>query len=146
MPGVYRSWLRVEVDTTPLPSQSSPRPGPVTDADDARLAALRRRVVAPVVRSQLRPEELQALSVHWGVDGEASDVGVRIDVPVERHEQMVASPWWNTDPWGTGQATEAPVTETDVAAQLAGQLEDWVCETSFAWGQQRTARYELAKD
>lgn len=139
----YGSWLRVEVNAVPLPSQSSPRPGPVTDADDARLAALRRRVVEPVVRSLLEPGELEALSVHWGVDGEVSDVWVRLDVPGERYEQWLPSPWHQSELAGAGEATEAPVTEVEVAAQLAHHLEDWVCETAFAWGQQRRARYEL---
>ena len=145
-PSPYRSWLRVEVNATPLPSQSCPRPGPITDAEDERLAGLRRRVVEPVVRSLLAPGELQALSVHWGVDGEVGDVWVRIDVPGERHEQWLPSPWHQSEPAGTGEATEAPPTDAQVAAQLAHQLEDWVCETSFAWGQQRTARYELGED
>ncbi|WP_432507242.1 hypothetical protein [Kineococcus arenarius] len=145
-PEPYRSWLRVEVNTAPLPSQSSPRPGPVTDATDERLAVLRRRVVEPVVRSLLAPQELEALSVHWGVDGEVGDVWVRIDVPGERHEQWLPSPWHESDPAGAGEAAQAPPTEAEVAAQLAHQLEDWVCETSFAWGQQRTARYELPAD
>ncbi len=139
----------------PLPSQSCLRPGPVSDATDERLAALRRRVVEPVVRSLLQPEELGALSVHWGVDGEAGDVWVRIDAAGERHEQQVARPWGSdqadppdppdSDPSG-GPGREASPTEAEVAAQLAHYLEDWVCETSFAWGQQRRARYELGED
>ncbi len=143
-PGPYRSWLRVEVNTTPLPSQSCPRPGPVTDAEDEQLAVLRRRVVEPVVHSLLAPQELEALSVHWGVDGEEGDVWVRLDVPGERYEQWLLSPWQRDDPWGADE--QVPPTEAEVAAHLAAQLEDWVCETSFGWGQQRTAHYELPAD
>ncbi|GAB3232098.1 hypothetical protein GCM10027586_14860 [Kineococcus gypseus] len=136
-PGPYRSWLRVEVGTTPLPSESSPRPGPVTDVEDERLAALRRRVVEPVVHSLLVPGELEALSVHWGVDGDEGDVWGRLDVAGERYEQWLPWPWQSAPsdsagPLGQGQASEALVTEVEVAAQLAHYLEDWVCETPLA--------------
>ncbi|WP_432573600.1 hypothetical protein [Kineococcus sp. SYSU DK005] len=130
---------RAEVNTTPLASQRAPRPGPATDVDDERLSALRRRVVEPVVTSVLTPEEVEHLSVHWGIDGEEGDVWVRIDVPDQRHEVLLLSPWWVPDPGGD----DGPVTEAQVAAHFGDQLEGWVCETSFAWGQQRRARYEL---
>ncbi|MCI2240444.1 hypothetical protein MO973_45135 [Paenibacillus sp. TRM 82003] len=137
--GTPRPWWRAEVNTTPLAGQREPRPGPVTDADDERLADLRRRVVEPVVTSVLRPEEIEALSVHWGIDGRAGDVWVRIDIPAERHEQLLLSPWWASDP----KEVAAPTTDVQIAAHLGDRLEDWVCETAFAWGQQRRAHYEL---
>lgn len=127
------------VNTTPLPSERAPRPGPVTDADDERLAQLRRRVVEPVVTSVLEPEEIEHLSVHWGSGGREGDVWVRIDVPDERHEELLLSPWWVPDLWDV----EVPTSHAQVAAHLADRLEDWVCETAFARGQQRRARYEL---
>lgn len=132
-------WWRAEVNITPLASEQAPRPGPITDSNDERLAQLRRRVVEPVVTSVLTPEEVEHLSVHWGVDGDEGDVWVRIDVPDERHEVMLLSPWWVPDPGGADESA----TEAQVAAHLGDQLEDWVCETSFAWGRQRRARYEL---
>ena len=119
-----------------------PAPGLVTDAEDERLRRLRQRVVEPVVRSVLKPEEIEALSVHWGIDGNEGDVWVRIDVPGERHERLLLSPWWEPDPYDT----EPPPSEADIAAHLAVMLEDWVCETDFAWGQQRRAGYELPED
>ena len=131
-------WWRAEVNTKPLSSEQAPRPGPVTDADDERLSTLRRCVVEPVVTSVLTPEEVEHLSVHWGVDGEEGDVWVRIDVPDHRHEVLLLSPWRVPDP----DSGEGPAPEAQVAAHLGDQLEDWVCETSFAWGQQRRARYE----
>ena len=138
--GTTTSRLRqAAVNTTPLPSQQAPRPGPVTDTDDPRLAELRRRVVEPVVTSVLRPEEIEHLSVHWVLDGRDGDVWVRIDVPDERHEDLLLSPWWTPDPWDV----DVPTGEAQVAAHLADRLEDWVCETSFAWGQQRRACYQL---
>ncbi|WP_380171078.1 hypothetical protein ACFEMC_19070 [Kineococcus sp. DHX-1] len=129
---------RAQVNTVPLPGEQAPRPGPVTDADDEQLAELRRRVVEPVVTSVLRPEEIEALSVHWGVDGRAGDVWVRIDVPDGRHEEPLLSPWWVADPWDV----DVPADDAQIAAHLGEPLEDWVCETAFAWGQQRCARYD----
>ena len=57
-------WWRAEVNITPLASEQAPRPGPITDSNDERLAQLRRRVVEPVVTSVLTPEEVEHLSVH----------------------------------------------------------------------------------
>ncbi|MCI2237395.1 hypothetical protein MO973_05805 [Paenibacillus sp. TRM 82003] len=140
--GTLRPWWRAQVNTTPLASRREPRPGPVTDADDERLAELRRRVVEPVATSVLGSTELEALSVHWGVDGREGDVWVRIDVPDERHEEVLLSPWWILGP----EDGHPPASETEIAAHLGDRLEDWVCETAFAWGQRRRARYELPED
>ena len=130
---------RTQVNTTALPGERAPRPGPVTDADDERLARLRRRVVEPVVTSVLTAEEIEHLSVHWGVDGREGNVWVRLDVPDQRHEELLLSPWWVADPWDV----EVPTSAEQIAAHLGDRLEDWVCETAFAWGQQRRARYQL---
>ncbi|WP_432493143.1 hypothetical protein [Kineococcus auxinigenes] len=136
--GTPHPWWRAQVNTTPLAGQREPRPGPVTDTDDEQLAELRRRVVEPVVTSVLEPEELEDLSVHRGVDGREGDVWVRIDVPGERHEEMLLSPWWAPGP----EDVDLPTTDAQIAAHLGDRLEDWICETAFARGQQRRARYE----
>ncbi|WP_432571415.1 hypothetical protein [Kineococcus sp. SYSU DK005] len=115
-------WWRAEVGTRPLESQRAPRPGPLTDADDERLATLRRRVVEPVVRSVLEPEEIEGLSVHWGVDGREGDVWVRIDVPDERHEELLLSPWWVPVPGEPGEDVDVPAGEARIAARLADRL------------------------
>lgn len=125
---------RAQVNTAPLPSQQAPRPGPVTDAEDEQLAALRRRVVEPVVTSVLHPREVEALGVHWGLDGRVGDVWVRIDVPDGRHEELLISPWWVPDPWDV----DVPTSDVQIAAHLGDRLQDWVCETTFAWASSDT--------
>lgn len=83
-----------------------PRPGDVIDPDDEHLRVVRRTVVEPVVESLLTGEELQALSVHRGVDGDPGDAWVCV-------------------------------------VAVGEVFEDWVAESRFGWGQQRTARYVL---
>ncbi|MEW1959656.1 hypothetical protein [Kineococcus sp. NPDC059986] len=135
----HRSWWNVELNVRPLPSQCSPRPGPVTDAEDPDLAALRRRVVDPVVRGMLRPHEVDRLSVHRGVDGRDGDVWVVLDTPGERYVDWLPSPWWRPEP----HELDPPGSDEEIAAHLADRLQDWFAESSTGWGQLRPAVYEL---
>ena len=129
-----------EVHSSPLPSERAPRPGPVTDADDERLARLRRRVVEPVVRSLMTVDEVEALSVHWGVDGDPGDVWVRLDAPGGRYQDWLTSPSWQPGP------LETPAAEAGMAAHLADHLQDWIAESAFGWGQWRRADHQLPAD
>lgn len=95
-----------------------PALGPVTDADDPELAQLR-LVVEPVVTSLLTADELESLSLHRDVD-EPQLVWVRLTARGEHFITMLG-----------GAGPEA------IAARLASHLQDWICETRFAWGEQR---------
>ncbi|WP_432505706.1 hypothetical protein [Kineococcus arenarius] len=136
------SWWRVEHDTKPLPHVLVPRPGPVTDARDERLARFRRRAVEPVVYSMMSAQEVQSLSVHWGVDGRAGDVWIRIDAPGDRYEDWLPSPWWPAEPF----EMDPPTSEAEIAEHLADRLQDWIAESTFGWGQLRQPNYQLPED
>ncbi len=131
----YRSEIRLSFG--PQPPASHPRPGPVTDATDPELATLRRDVVEPVVTSVLSAQELEALELSWGVDGDGADVWVRLTARGELFEHWLSSPEWD------GHAPRNPAV---LAERLADQLEDWVCETRFAWGERRVAHFTLTRD
>jgi hypothetical protein len=101
------------------------------DLDDVR-----DRVVLPVVRSVLRPDELNGVEVGWGPgispwnpDDPADELWVLVHTTDESS--------WSCQIWDPvgGEQTE---THGEVAYLLADRLEDWVCE-GFAWGEQRIA-------
>ena len=58
---------------------------------------------------------------------------------------------WLTSPvWGAsgdaGTGADGELQSIDLqlcAARLADHLQDWIAESRFGWGQQRTARYTL---
>jgi hypothetical protein len=89
-------------------------------------------VVEPVVTGLLEPGELEDLAVCWGEAGDPGDVWVRLVAVGERYAAILTSP-----AWGVPQLDETEA----LAERLADQLQDWVCETRFGWGEQRRARY-----
>lgn len=102
-----------------------------TDATDDELRELRRRAVDPVVRSLLTPDELAgARFIVYREDG-APEVTLWLEAGGEEMRH------WLWHPAYSGHDAD-PV---DVAARLADTMEDWVCETRFAWGQHRIAVY-----
>lgn len=105
-----------------------PEPGPVNDTSDPELARLMRLAVRPVVESLITADELESLSLHRAVD-DADEIWVQLTARGERF--FAALP------------ADAP---DQVVRWLAEQLEDWICETRFAWGEQRTASYSLPTD
>ena len=119
---------------------AQPGPGDVTDAEDEHLRALRRTVVEPVVASLLTDDELEQVMVSWGVDGEPDDVWVRVAAAGEVFEDLLFSPSWRL---GQPDGGHASLTPRQCAERLADRLEDWIAESGFGWGQQRTARYVL---
>lgn len=95
-----------------------PSPGPVTDADDSELAEMR-LTLEPVVTSLLTADELESLSLHRDVD----------------NPQLV---WVQLTACGEQFLTTLGGADLEeVAARLADHLADWICETRFAWGEQR---------
>lgn len=109
----------------------------VTDATDPLLTDLRRRVVDPVVGSLFTPGELDEVTVGWGALPAGGEVWVRVVARGEPSEHLVLS--------GEADTTD-PAVLRDAAANLASNLEDFVCETRFGWAQQRIARYDLPTD
>jgi len=129
----FTSFIRITTtDAVGAPGPAWARPGDVTDASDATLRELRRRAVDPVVDSLLRAGELEELTVHWGEPGLSDDVWVRLVAGGEAFVQLLSSTAWEGEQRAGAEA---------LAARLADQLEDWICESGFGWGQQRTARY-----
>ena len=122
---------------------SAPSPGEVSDATDATLREVSRRVVDPVVRGLLADDELTGLSVHWGRDGTPGDTWVRLTARGEVFEGYLTAPDWGLDV--TSDQTGGPLALDleAVARRLASNLEDWIAESGFGWGQQRQARYTL---
>ena len=126
------------------PVASAPSPGEVSDATDARLRELRRRVVDPVVRGLLADDELTSLSVHWGRDGTQGDAWVRLTARGEVFEDYLTAPDWGLADATSDQAGGPLALDLEaVARRLASDLEDWIAESGFGWGQQRQARYTL---
>lgn len=119
----------------PGPEPSVPqRPGQVTDATDAVLASICVRAVLPVVASLLTGDELEHLHLAWGALPYERDVWVCLVAGGEAFEDLLHSPDWQDD---------GDMDAAIVAARLADHLQDWVCETAFAWGQLRPVEYTL---
>lgn len=93
---------------------------------------MRRRIVEPVVTSLLSADELDHLEVWATRSGGVDEVWVRVVARGESFRDLLDS-----TEWGTGRDGGS------LAARLADHLEDWISETAFAWGQQRTADYTL---
>jgi hypothetical protein len=103
--------------------------------------------VLPVVTSLLSAAELVSVDVRLGppedynrtwtrylTDDELASVWVIIDAS---DSETWFGPVWSPD------TTAVANTLGEVAAVLADRLEDWVCETSFGWGQRRLADYVI---
>lgn len=108
-----------------------------TDATDPILTELRRRVVDPVIGSLFTPDELDEVTVAWGALPDGGEVWVRVVARGELSEHLLLS---------SGADLTDPAVLRDAAANLADQLEDFVCESRFGWAQQRIAHYELPAD
>ena len=104
----------------------------VTDAVDAELAELRRRVVDPVVASVLTADELEFVVVFEERIGH--DVRATVVARGETSHHYLQ------------MQRSLPAADEELverAAQFASELEDFVAESGFAWGEQRVARYEI---
>lgn len=131
----------MDVNDEPLPSEQAPRPGPVADSQDERLADLRRRVVDPVVQGMTRPGEVESVTVRWGLDGRDGDVWVVVETTAERFQDLLLSPFWRAEPW----EVEPPGSDEEIAAHLADRFQDWLAESRLAWGQFRPTTYRLPR-
>jgi hypothetical protein len=93
--------------------------------------------VRGLVDSLLVPTELRTFRLAWVTPDaphldqpDAAWIGLRLTVAATNDET------YSREIWGPGW----PTTWDDALDQLANDLEDWVCETAFAWGEQRKAR------
>ncbi len=138
----YRSTLRIVFDDDPTRSAHAigwpTPPTGDTDAIDPVLAELRRRVVDPVVASLFSPDELDELALQWESPPCSGNVWIRLVAGGEPFEATLIHRAVD------GSDEREPVEA--VEARLADWLEDFVCETEFAWGQHRIAHYELPLD
>jgi hypothetical protein len=133
-------WRREVLGIRVPGSTQSVRPGPsaASDAEDGALAEIRRCIIEPVVRSVVRDDELERLTVHWLEPAEPERVMVVLVVLGQRYELQV----WVDRAEGDGR----PLTNDDAlnaADAFANWFEDWVCESRFGWGEQRVANYVL---
>lgn len=129
----YRSWLTLTTGADAAWPHGPWQPASaVTDAVDPVLAELRRRVVDPVVASVLTADELESLVVFEERDyHEVRATVVARGEPSYHYLHMRRS---------------LPAAGEELggrAAQFASELEDFIVESSFAWGEQRIARYEI---
>lgn len=131
----YGSSLTLWQDDLPaIPSRPiMPTAGPESNQIDPLLALLKRAVVDPVVTSLLRPDELEAVGVHWAAGGDPRATFVRIVARGQEFQAPLTSPEWSTS------------SLDECALALAGQLEDWIAESSFGWGENRRADYTLPR-
>ena len=89
-----------------------------------------------LVSSVVKPDEFESLRLEWVTplahqvdEPDAGWIALRLTVYAvgeEMFQQEVWGPAWFS-------------TWEGALSQLANSLEDWVCETRFAWGQQRIA-------
>jgi hypothetical protein len=95
------------------------------------------RRVRGLVESVLRPGELVDVRLEWVTprahqwdDPHAAWVALRVVVMAATEDDGYEREIWGPDWYCTWER------ELD---QFANDIEDWVCETSFAWGQERRA-------
>ncbi len=132
----YQSTLTLEFDRGAAERVFPPEPwltAERTDATDGELAEMRRRAIDPVVLSLLTPAELATLRVIVYQPSGSREVSLWLAAMGEEMRH------WIHDPAFGGPMPDAP----DVAERFADSMEDWVCETRFAWGQRRIAAYEV---
>jgi|UPI00047E7FE3 hypothetical protein len=96
------------------------------------LDELRRRVVEPVVKSLIRPDELDEISV---TIEESSSPSRHFRVALKVRDELISSPqsWWVYE-------------QSDLerfAAELYDSLRDELVEDRLSWGEWRDGEYEV---
>lgn len=115
------------------------------------VSRLRDQVVRPLVESALVEDEVPDIAVHVviGTEFESSlrDPGEpHWTYPEDGHEYVWAHveyrPTNEGAAWRLGRSEDLhdPSVLLDALRQLGSDVEDWICETSFGWGEQRHAR------
>lgn len=115
----------------------SPNPDAAVPFDPFDLDRVRQQVVEPIVAALLHPGELDDLQVTWTTpqrllhleqyrgQRHQEDLFVLVTARGEEFYDILWHPDWGIE------------TTAAVGRRLADHLEDWVCETRFAWGERR---------
>lgn len=129
----YRSWTMLTPDGDAAWPHGPWQPeSAATDAVDAELLELRRRIVDPVVASVLTADELESV--------------VLFEEPIYHEVRATVVARGEASHHYLQLQRSLPAAEEELsrrAAQFASELEDFVAESGFAWGEQRIARYEI---
>lgn len=92
--------------------------------------------VHALVASVVRHHELDELRLEWETPrAEGWEAAVVDGAALRLTVTAIGSESWSREIWGSDWSCAWE----EELAQVADQLEDWVCETRFAWGQQRRA-------
>jgi hypothetical protein len=95
----------------------------MTDADRQALFKFLGDVVEPVTSAMLEPTELESVGI--GFDPDARVV-LDLVVAGETSQHFLWGPDWE------------PETPADTRQRLASELQDFIAESRFGWGQERT--------
>lgn len=110
----------------------TPRALTTPDLDLRNLPEVQRRVVDHVVKAMFRPGELDTAQVqvdHWADDPAADEAPGLIVLFTAQDGDQVDQPLTVTGPrWSTA---------AQLVDDLANSVEDWISETTYAWGEQR---------
>ena len=94
------------------------------------LDRVRVELVDPVLDALLLDGELDAVRLEWASDPFATASGELLTIRVRARGEELQSYLWSPD-WGVDE------TKKRIRRRLAGEVEDFVAESRFAWGQQR---------
>ncbi|MFE4001373.1 hypothetical protein ACFX43_21580 [Nocardioides sp. YIM B13467] len=115
------------------------------------MSRLRDQVIRPLVESALVEHEIPDIRVHVviGTEFESSlrdPTEPHWTYPDDGHEYVWAHaeyrPTNECAAWRLGRSEDLrdPSVLVDALWELGSRVEDWVCETSFAWGEERHVR------
>lgn len=116
------------------------------------VSRLRDQVVRPLVQSALVAHEIPDVIVHVVMIGTEFESSLRVpgeprwSYPGNGHEYLRVhveyQPTNEGAAWRLGRSEDLrdPSALRDALRQLGSDVEDWICETSFGWGEQRHAR------
>ncbi|WP_448638251.1 hypothetical protein [Geodermatophilus sp. URMC 63] len=107
------------------------------DLDPQNVDEIRRRVVEPVVRSLIRPDELEDILIEIRPDGPPqSEVPSILTVAVKASGEWISPPTG----WGVGDF----LLDADYfAADLYDRLRDELTESRLAWGELRDGKFHV---
>jgi len=84
------------------------------------------------VRSLFVGDEVEAVTLRRGAEPSPDDVWVQLIARGEPFEHLLCGP----------VEADEPIDPADIAQNLASNLEDFIAESRFAWGEQRIALHE----
>lgn len=107
------------------------------DLDPRNVDEIRRRVVEPVVRSLIRPDELEDISLDIRPEGDPrGEVRGILTVAVKASGEWISPPIG----WGVGDFL---LDADDFAADVYDRLRDELTESRLAWGELRDGEFQV---